>query len=141
MTTRHAPNDLALWQLNLLRVSYGFMGIGLAITRWPLFFHHGTWELKQGTVECMLLALSFLALLGLRYPRKMIPVLIFEVTWKLAWLGVVALPLWLDGTLTGAAAEQAAAVLFVVIPIAALPWRSVLRQYVLTPGDPWRRPR
>ena len=132
---------MRLWQLNLLRVAYLEVGAGLALTRWPGFFNHQPWELKEGTVECMLFALSLLALLGLRYPRKMLPILMFEVAWKLAWLSSVALPLWLDGNLTGATAEQVAKVLWVVPVIAAIPWRHVINQYVTLTGDPWRRRR
>ena len=71
----------------------------------------------------------------------MLPILLFEVTWKLLWLGVVALPLWLDDQLDGATREQAAKILWVVIIIAVIPWRHVLTQYVLAPGEPWRRNR
>jgi len=30
------------------------------------------------------------------------------------------------------------AVLWVVVPLAVLPWRYVIRQYVIKQGDPWR---
>ena len=76
--------------------------MGLAITKWPELLAHEPWELKDGTVLTMLVAMSVLALLGLRYPQRMLPILLFEVGWKLTWLGVVALPLWVDGNLTGA---------------------------------------
>ena len=69
------------------------------------------WGLAEGTVECMLVAMSVLALLGLRYPQRMLPILLFEVAWKLIWLGVVAVPLWLDDKLAGATREQAGKVL------------------------------
>ena len=59
--------------------------------------------------------------------------------WKLLWLGIVALPLWLDNQLEGATRVQTAAVLWVGIIIAVIPWRHVLRTYVLTRGEPWRR--
>jgi hypothetical protein len=134
--------QVSLWQLNLLRVGYLVMGGGLAVVKWPLLFNHGPWELKEGTVECMLVAMSALALMGLRYPLRMIPILLFEVAWKLIWLGVVALPLWLDNNeLDGATREQTGAVLWVVIIIAVIPWRHVLAQFVMAPGDPWRRSR
>jgi hypothetical protein len=68
----------------------------------------------------------------------MLPILLFEVGWKLTWLGVVAVPLWLDGDLTGATREQAATVLLVAIVIAVIPWRHALRQYVLVRGERWR---
>jgi hypothetical protein len=127
-----------LWQLNLLRLGYAFVGGGLVIVKWPLLFTHGPWELKDGTVECMLVALSLLALLGLRYPLRMLPILLFEVAWKITWLAVIALPLWSDNKLTGAARDQAGTVLLVVIVIAVIPWRYVFNRYVGAAGDPWR---
>jgi hypothetical protein len=127
--------------VNLLRVGYLVVGVGLAVFKWPMFFDHEPWGLAEGTKECMLVAMSLLALLGLRYPLRLLPILLFEVAWKLLWLGVVALPRWSDGNLDGAAREQTATVLWVVIVIAVIPWRFVLRQYVTAPGDPWRRSR
>src|SRR4051812_24746001 len=109
--TARAPTQLALWQLNLLRVGYLVMGGGLVLVKWPLLFTGKPWGLAEGTVECLLVAMSVLALIGLRYPQRMLPILLFEVAWKLLWLGVVALPLWLDNRLEGATREQAAAVL------------------------------
>jgi hypothetical protein len=85
--------------------------------------------------------MSVLALMGLRYPLRMLPILLFEVGWKLTWLGVIALPLWLDDNLDDATGEQAATVLWVVIIIAVIPWRHVIAQYLLATGDPWRRSR
>jgi hypothetical protein len=136
-----APASLALWQLNLLRVGYAVMGVGLAVVKWPLLLDHEPWGLAEGTKECLLIAMSVLALLGLRHPQRMLPVLLFEVAWKLLWLGVVVLPLWTDHRLEGATRTQAGAVLWVVVVIAVIPWRHVLVEYLRTPGDPWRRPR
>jgi hypothetical protein len=121
-----------------MRVGYAVMGAGLALTKAPEFLAHEPWELKEGTVLTMLVAMWVLALLGLRYPQRMLPILLFEVGWKLTWLGVVALPLWSDGNLTGATREQAAAVLWVAIVIAVIPWRYVVSQYVTARGERWR---
>ena len=129
---------LPTWRLNVMRVGYFVMGVGLAVTKWPELIAHGPWELKAGTVLTMLVAMSVLALLGLRYPQRMLPILLFEVGWKPTWLGVVALPLWLDGNLTGATREQTAWVLWVVIIVAVIPWRHVVSQFVLARGDRWR---
>ena len=41
--------------------------------------------------------------------------------------------------LDDATREQAGLVLWVVIVMAVIPWRHVLAQYVMAPGDPWRR--
>ena len=89
----------------------------------------------RGTVVTMLVAMSVLALLGLRYPQRMLPILLFEVGWKLAWLGLVAAPLWADNSLTGATRPQAGAVLWVVVIIAVIPWRHVIREFVLAPRE------
>jgi hypothetical protein len=134
------PNwtSLPTWRLNLMRVGYFVMVVGLALTKWPELLAHGPWELKEGTVLTMLAAMSVLALLGLRYPQRMLPILLFEVAWKLTWLGVVALPLWFDGHLTGATREQTAAVLWVVIIIAVIPWRHVISQFLTARGERWR---
>ena len=140
-STPQAAPALALWRLNLLRVGYLVMGGGLAVFKWPLLVDHAAWGLKEGTVVCILVAMSVLALLGLRYPVRMLPILLFEVAWKLLWLGIVALPLWSDGNLEGATREQAGTVLWVAIIIAVVPWRYVVSTYVTAPGDPWRRSR
>lgn len=132
---------MPLWRVNVLRVGYLVMGVGVAVTKWPLLFTHHSWGLAEGTVECMLVAMHVLALVGLRHPLRMLPILLFEVAWKLTWLGVIALPMWLDHTLDSATAGQTGAVLWVVVIIAVVPWRYVLRQYVTAPGSAWRRSR
>jgi hypothetical protein len=129
---------LPTWRLNAMRVGYAVMVVGLAITKWPEWLAHDPWELKEGTVLAMLVAMSVLALLGLRYPARMLPLLLFEVAWKLLWLGSVALPLWLGGDLTGATREQASAVMWVIIVIAVVPWRHAVNQFVTSRGDRWR---
>jgi hypothetical protein len=70
---------------------------------------------------------------------RMLPLLLFEVTWKLIWLGVVALPLCVDGQLAGTTREQAGTLLWVVVIIAVVPWRYVVASYVTAPGEQWRR--
>jgi hypothetical protein len=135
--TARSSASLPTWRLNVMRVGYLVMGGGLAIRKWPQLFVHEPWELKEGTVLTMLVAMSVLALLGLRYPQKMLPILLFEVGWKLIWLGVVALPLWANGSLSGATLEQTTAVLWVIIVIAVIPWGHVVRQFVLARGERW----
>ena len=136
--TAPSSTSLPTWRLNVMRFGYLVMGGGLVIFKWPELLDHASWELKEGTVVTMLVAMSVLALLGLRYPQRMLPILLFEVGWKLTWLGTVALPLWLDGDLTGATRVQTEAVLWFVIVIAVIPWRHVVRQFVLARGEQWR---
>jgi hypothetical protein len=59
--------ELRLYHLNLMRVGYAVMGIGLAAVKWPLFAtHREPWPLFEGVVTCILAAMSLLAFLGLR---------------------------------------------------------------------------
>jgi len=141
VTAEHRSGSLSVWRRNLMRVGYLVMGGGLAVTKWPQLGDHATWDLKEGTVVCMLVAMSVLALLGLRYPVRMLPILLFEVAWKLIWLGLVAWPLWTDGKLDAVTAEQANSVLWVVIIVAVTPWRYAFAQYVTAAGEPWRNRR
>ena len=129
---------LPTWRLNLMRVGYLVMGGGLVIVKWPEFLAREPWELMHGTVLTMLVAMSVLALLGLRYPQQMLPILLFEVGWKALWLGFVALPLWLDDNLTGAFWENTIKVSWVLIVVAVIPWRHAFRQLVLARGERWR---
>jgi hypothetical protein len=128
-----------LVRLYLLRAGYLFLGGGLAAWKWPLFIHHGTpWTPMEGVVNCMLAGLSIVALLGLRYPLQMLPVLLFESAWKLIWLTAVALPLWSTHRMDPVTRQLAGECLLVVVILAVIPWRHVMRRYVLARGDRWR---
>jgi hypothetical protein len=79
--TARGSAALPTWRLNVMRVGYFVMVAGLAVTKWPQLLAHEPWELKEGTVLTMLVAMWVLALLGLRYPQRMLPILLFEVGW------------------------------------------------------------
>jgi hypothetical protein len=131
--------DLPLSRLHLMRAGYLLMGVGLAIVKWPEILHHDNpWPLFEGVVTCILTAMSLLAFLGLRYPIKLLPVLLFESAWKLLWLSVVALPAVINGHLDGATREVAVTCSLVLVILAVTPWRYVWRQYVTAKGDKWR---
>lgn len=48
----------------------------------------------------MWLSFAILASLGVRNPLKFLPVLLFQLLYKIIWLGFVVLPLWLRGGLS-----------------------------------------
>jgi hypothetical protein len=92
----------------------------------------------EGVVACLLTAMSLLAFLGLRYPVRMLPILLFEVTWKVIWIAAVAIPHLVSHDLDAATREVLFNCLFVVIVLAVIPWRYVWRRYIRTPGNAWR---
>lgn len=133
-------NDLSSFRLYLLRAAYLLVVVGLGVQIWPAILNHsGNWELMPGVVKCMLGAFSVLAVLGIRYPLKMLPLLFWEVVWKSTWLVAVALPLWSADKMDAATAETAFACLFVIIFLIVIPWPYVVKNYVTKAGDPWGR--
>ena len=140
-SVRNSGGDVSTARLYGLRAMYAFMAIGLAVFEWPGILTPAPGISNMGAVVGMFLgALSLLALLGLRYPLKMLPLLFFELLWKVMWVAGWGLPLWSSGQLTPATQETLIACLMgvVLVPL-AVPWGYVWRQYVLAPGDRWGR--
>jgi len=132
--------EISTFRLYLLRAGYLLIAVGLGSQIWPeIVLHAKPWELMHGVVVSMLGALSALAILGIRYPLRMLPLLLFELAWKSIWLSAVALPLWSAHQLDAATSETAFECSFAVIFLALIPWDYVFRNYVTKAGDPWRR--
>lgn len=131
-------NTISTFRLYLLRAGYLVLVIGLGMEMWPAIVGqvYGM-KIDAGMVTCMLWALSVLSILGLRYPLQMLPLLLFEITWKAAWLLTVALPHWTRGQWNQDLAATTFAVSLVVIFLPLVPWSYVFRNYVQKTGDRW----
>jgi hypothetical protein len=129
---------LSLTRLHLIRGGYLLIGVGLALVKWPLLPDAHALPLYEGVTLCLLTAMSVLALLGLRYPVRLLPVLLFESAWKLLWLALVALPKFATGTLDADTTATVVSCSLVVVILAIIPWRYVWRTYAGAPGDRWR---
>ena len=77
-------------------------------------------------------------LLGLRYPLAMLPLLMFELAWKMIWLVAYGLPQWSSGQRPPTFAEDSFNIGLGVILLLVIPWGYVWRHYVQRPGDRWR---
>jgi hypothetical protein len=123
----------------VLRATYLLIAVGLGLLIGPTLLRPQTGvEHFRGVVRCLLATVGILAALGVRYPLRMLPVLIFELLWKALWVGLIGVPLWLNGQLTGEFAETMANnVLGLIIVPLAIPWGYVLNQYVRAPGERW----
>jgi hypothetical protein len=130
--------DLTPTRLNLMRAGYLLMGVGLALKKWPLLPDAHNRPLYEGVTLTVLVAMSLLAFLGLRYPLKLLPLLLFESAWKVLWLGLVALPKAADGSLDAATTDTVVNCSLVVVILAVVPWPQVWHTYVRAPGDRWR---
>lgn len=133
-------SDVSTFRLYLLRGTYLLIFVGLGFDIWPAMIHHArTWTLWHGVGCSLLAAMSLLVILGLRYPLRMLPLLLFEVVWKSIWLIAIALPLWSAHQIDADTAETLKACLMgmVIFPL-VIPWNYVLASYVKRPGDRWR---
>jgi hypothetical protein len=67
---------------------------------------------------------------------KMLPLLVFELAWKLLWALAIWLPLHLAGGVDADTADSAFAIFFgvILVPL-VLPWGYVWKNYVAAPGD------
>jgi hypothetical protein len=132
-------SEVSLFRLYTLRASYLIMAAGLGVFVWPAVLHHtNEFAAAAGIRVALLAGLGAIAALGLRYPVQMLPILLFELTWKAVYLVAFALPMWSAHQVTAAAAEDIKAVAMVVIFIPLIPWRYVFAQYVLKRGDRWK---
>jgi hypothetical protein len=69
----------------------------------------------------------------------MMPLLIFEFTWKLIWVLGAWLPPYLGHALDPDIASSFSGIFpgVVIVPL-VLPWGYLWRTYVTTPGERWR---
>ncbi|MFK2891255.1 hypothetical protein [Dyella flagellata] len=135
-------SDVSLFRLYLLRATYLLLVVGLGTQIWPDIIEHTRDATvlgsdKYGVVHALLAAVSVLALLGLRYPLQMLPLLFFEMVWKSTWLLAFALPFSLAHQVDAHLAETINACLMGVIFPIVIPWGYVWTNYVKKPGDRW----
>jgi hypothetical protein len=132
--------ELPLYRLYLLRVAYLMIGAWQGSRTWPAILHHAQpWDFWHGTAMSFFGALTLLSLLGVRYPVRMMPLLMFECSWKLIWVLAAWLPPYLRHTLDPDTADSFTGIaLGVLIVPLFLPWGYIWKNYVTAPGDRWR---
>jgi hypothetical protein len=131
-TTTDRPgttSGLSATRLNVMRAAYLLMGLGLALVKWPQLPDAADLPLYEGVTLSLLTAMSLLALVGVFRPVRMLPVLVFEVLWKVIWLSLVALPRAIEGDLGPAFVEVAVNCSLLVVIAAAVPWGYVWRTW------------
>ena len=132
-----ANGEVPLWRLYVLRAMYLLLVIGLGAMIVPAILSH---ELTaRGVIPSLLAGVWLLAFIGLKYPLRMLPLLMFEMAWKYIWFFAFGLPQWSSGQLPPTFAEDMfnIAMGVVLMPI-VIPWGYVWRHYVKAPGDRWR---
>src|SRR4051812_46326304 len=90
-----APSDVSLARLYVLRASYLLLVLGVGAMILPVLIDHE--PIARGVIPSLLGGVWLLAFIGLKYPLRMLPLLMFEFAWKTLWLLVFGLPQWWSG--------------------------------------------
>lgn len=139
MTMKDCPAaNVSLVRLFILRAAYLLLILGLGATNLNALFNHA--PSARGVIPSMLGGIWLLAFIGLRYPLAMLPLLLFEFSWKAIWLFVFGIQQWSAGQTPSTWPEdfQAIIVGVILMPI-VIPWSYVYRRYIKQPPEPWRR--
>ena len=132
--------EVSTFRLYLMRLLYlgNFVFLGLNV--WPGIINHAfhntaAWDPLHGVAFSFWAALSALSGLGIRYPLKMLPLLLLQLLYKSIWLIAVYLPLRSAGQSTDLIKVMG---IGVVVDLIVIPWPYVLATYVKQRGDRWR---
>ena len=94
---------------------------------------------ERGVQKAMIGTLWVLAFFVFRYPLKFLPVLLFEMAWKLVWLLAYGLPQWRSGSGPPTLAVDLWSIgAFPLVCALVIPWGYVWRHYVAAPAERWR---
>ena len=127
---------VSLIRLYLMRALYLILCVGLGSSVWPGIIHRNAWsDPLQAVAVCFWAALSLLAALGIRYPLKMLPLLLLQLAYKSIWLVAVGLPLHSAGKTSGLMPVMLMGVAFDLI---CIPWVYLFESFIKSPGDRWK---
>jgi len=121
-------------RMHVLRATYLLLVVGLGAMIVPEIVDH---ELaSRGVIAALLGAVWLLAILGLKYPLQMLPLLLFEFAWKAIWMIAYGLPQRFAGELPPTFAEDMLNIAFgVILMPLVIPWGYVWRRYVRQPAE------
>ena len=132
-----ADDELSLLRLYIMRAIYFLIAFGEGSQIVPALFNHE--PTARGVIPALLSGLCLLCVLGLRYPGRMLPLLLFEMAWKYIWFFAFGLPQYLSGQVPPTFGDDFMPITVgvVVMPF-VIPWAYVWRHYLKTSGDRWR---
>jgi len=133
---RAAESEVSLARLYVLRAMYLVLAIGLGAMIVPEIVSHPL--ASRGVIASLLGAVWLLAFLGLRYPLEMLPLLMFELVWKLIWMIAYGLPQWSAGVRPPTFAEDSFNIAWGLVLLLVIPWPYAWRHYAKRPGARWR---
>jgi len=130
---------VALWQTWGLRIIFAAMVIVLGSKQLNYILEGASqWNNWRGLGHSMLFTLAVLAIGGVFRPLAFLPLMIYEIAWKLVWLLVVALPPFLAGEPIPGIVSVKGSVIGICLIMVLIPWKYVWWRYFKQPIEPWR---
>lgn len=118
-------------QLYMLRLLFLLMFIFLSFEAWStIATHRGPWEPVRAAAWAMWGAYAIIAFTGIRQPLKMLPIVLFEIIYKVTWLIIVAWPLYGIKMFSSQTDGMTRVYVWVIFPIVAMPWRYFFKAYI-----------
>ena len=136
LPARSGDEEVSLLRLYILRAMYLVLVVGVGAMIVPEILSHPL--TSRGVIASLLGAVWLLAFIGLRYPLEMIPLLLFELVWKMLWMVFYGLPQWSAGELPPTFAEDSFNIAFGAVLLFVIPWPYVWRRFALAPAARWR---
>ena len=131
---------IATWRINAVRFAFLLMAFVMGSIVWrQVLFESADWEWQRGLAKSMLAALALLSLLGVRYPVQMLPLMLYEISWKTVWIVLIAGRAWLNGKWTSEIEALFNDCIGIVIVYLVMPWRYVWARYIVQPMEPLRQ--
>lgn len=129
--------EVSLLRLYFLRATYLLLIVGIGgMVGAEILSHPIT---NRGVIAALLGGVGVLAIVGLRHPLQMLPLLMFEFAWKVIWVAAYGLPQWAAGQLTPVTSEDLLNTMVgVILMPLVIPWGYIWRRYVVQPGARWR---
>jgi len=134
-----------------MRLVYLFNAMVIGFSSWSELIHQRQlitqgkpWDLIYGVAFSLYAAYAMLFLLGMRFPVRMLPLLLLQILYKLIWLVVVGYALWSAGRLNTAATGSIKFFASIVgLDLVIIPWPYVFEKYariLFRLGDPLGSP-
>ncbi|WP_303319025.1 hypothetical protein Q4Q34_19300 [Flavivirga abyssicola] len=120
------------WRLHIMRGLFFLNVISLAFDNWSrILFPKEQMDTLTGVTISFWAAFSLLNILGVRFPLKLIPILLLQLLYKTAWIIGTYLPAKKNGLLN----EDLESFLWVciagiVLNLLIIPWRYVYKYYL-----------
>lgn len=124
--------ELSKLRLHAMRAIYLLTGVFLGYSTWSaMITRTKPWDPMHGVAFSFWCAYSLLMLIGVRFPVRMLPLLLLQLFYKTVWLLGVAYPLWASGLLTPGTAEMVQTfVIAVAVDLVVIPWPYVFTQFI-----------